>query len=174
MRLSDVALSKGKDLPVSLKSGVMDMDLRAAVKNRALSSALTASLRAARLVIESKKDKDMLVEALESALSEVRGFKLYADISGTLDDYDIKVSSDLDRVLRGSFERLARKQSERLEKALRASIEEKLKAPGQELLESMAGINALNAGLSSKENELEGIMKEALKAAKPKGIKLPF
>lgn len=174
LRLRDVALSKGRSLPVSLKSGVLDMDLRAAVKGKALSSALSASLGSARLFIDKKKDKDMLVEALGSALSEVSGFKLYADISGTLDDYDIKVSSDLDHALRGTFERLVRKHSERLEKDLRASVEEKLKAPMQEILESMGGIKALGAGLSSKENELEGVMKEALRVVEPKGIKLPF
>jgi len=81
---------------------------------------------------EAKGGGAVLVEALSDALAEVREIELKGKIKGTVDDYDIELSSNLDRVLKDALGKQVAKQTARFREQLEAGINEKAKGPIEE------------------------------------------
>jgi hypothetical protein len=97
-----------------------------------------------------------------------------ADIKGTLNDYSISLTSDVDRVLRDAAARLVQEQSARLEKMLTSAIEEKTQGPLKNLQEQFGSLAGIGQELDGRKNEFSDLLKEALLFTSKGGIKLPF
>jgi hypothetical protein len=68
-----------------------------------------------------RRGRSSLMKALNSAISDMKAFDLKAEISGTIQDYDLKLSSDLDNVLRDVVKNQVKAQVVQFEKRLQSS-----------------------------------------------------
>ncbi len=142
------------------KEGSFDVEFAAEYKD-ALFSTVT------------KKGSSTLTLALASVLSDVKRFKLKGKVSGKRDDYKLKLSSDLDKVLKSAVGRMLKKESDRFVSDLKKAINSEVKAPLRKLKAEAAKLGNIDKELSSKLKVLKDQLKNSRKL-KPKGLKLPF
>jgi len=170
--VADFSLSDSPQFPMVLKKATADFKADAALAGQTLKADLLAGLKSVRISTKTKEDAGALAKAMASSLSDVKQFNVKAAISGTLKDYEVQLSSDLDRVLKDAVGKQVRAQAARLEKELKSRISEKVNGPLADLKSSLGGFDAVGGELTSRLN-LGG---DVLKGAKKKGtggFKLP-
>jgi uncharacterized protein (TIGR03545 family) len=160
-RVKDLALSGSKDLPISLQEGKLDLNLLARKTERALTGKLVVKVMDARLSAGSGNASGPLVSAIKTSLSKVSQFTLTADLSGTPENYEVKITSDLDRVLKDSVGRVVKEQSDRLEKELKAAVLAKTCEQLAGLQKNYSGLLSMNGRFDDVHNQLNGLIKEA-------------
>jgi uncharacterized protein (TIGR03545 family) len=169
-QVGPLTLAEGTDLPLLLKQGVADLDLRTVLSGEALNATLSAKLQSVQMTSGLKADAGPLAQAVSAALSDVHGFSVKADVAGTLDHYDVRLTSDLDRVLSDVVKKQLQAQMTRLEGQLRAAIMEKVNGPLNEAKASFGGLDGVANELAGRLN----LGNELLQSSKPGGFKLPF
>ncbi len=172
-QVSDMNLSESEKMPISLKKGSADLKLKAAITGDSLAAQLKVDLGSVKIETAKQDDATMIVRALRSTLSDVSRFSVQADITGTLDDYQIKLSSDLDRVLSNALGKQVKKQARAFENKLKSAITEKVSGPMKETSESFRGLNTIGDEVTSRLNMGDSILKDS-KEGLPGGLKLPF
>jgi uncharacterized protein (TIGR03545 family) len=173
LKVQEMVLSDSKDLPVVLKGAWTDFSLRAGVIGEKIDGRLTAGLKSVVIAAGGADSENALQRGIASALSGVKGFNIRADVTGTLDDYDMKVSSDLDRVLKDSVGKVVNEQAAELEKRLKAEVMKQVDGPMKELQGSLSGLDAIDGELKGLTDQMTGLLAEAGKKAAPGGFKLP-
>jgi uncharacterized protein (TIGR03545 family) len=149
-QVADLSLSDSPQLPIVLKKAGADFKADAVLSGQAVKANLLADLKSVRISTGVKKDVGPLAKAMASSLSNVKRFNVKADISGTLKDYDMRLSSDLDSVLRNAVSKQVRTQAASLEKELKAKIAEKVNGPLSELKADLGGLDAVGSELSGR------------------------
>jgi uncharacterized protein (TIGR03545 family) len=172
-QLSDVTLSDRALLPVILKKAAADFKARAALSGEALEASLSAGLESVDMATSSQDEAGGLMKALASAVSDIKAFGVKAQISGTLEDYDLQLSSDLDRVLKDAVRNQVKAQAVRLEKELQSAIFEKVGEPMADVETSLGGLGAVSSELSARLKLGDELLKRTRKSG-PSGMKLPF
>jgi uncharacterized protein (TIGR03545 family) len=168
----DMTLSSSKEFPISLKDGLMDIDVKGLRGPEGLRATLVASFKSAQFNAGKQEGGGTILAALRSALSRVSAFSLTAEISGAPGNYDVKVSSDLDRVFKDAVGRIVQEQSSRLEKELKAAVQAKTDEKLKDLKAGLGGLNSFGSNIDGVQNQLNALLREATqKAGKPK---LPF
>ncbi len=143
------------------------MSGRIILRGEALEGSIRLNLSAVVMEAGGVGDSS-LARAVRTALQGVRKFTINADISGTLDDHRVSLSSDLDRILKDAVGQAAREEAARLETSLRKAIEEKT---GPALAEAERSLQRLEAA----REQLKGIKAGLEEALKMKAAgKLPF
>jgi uncharacterized protein (TIGR03545 family) len=172
-RIEDLSLSKSEQWALALKQAVADTDLQATLSGEALNADLAATLQSVQLASGVKAGAGVLANAVASALSDVKGFTLKAEVTGTVEQYDVKVESDLDQVLKDVVGKQVQAQTARLETELQSAIAEKVAGPLNELKASLGGLDNIGTELASRLNLGSELLKGA-KGGSPGGFKLPF
>ncbi len=172
-RVEDLSLSKSEQWALALKQALADMDLQATLGGEALNAKLAATLQSVQIASGVKASAGVLANAVASALSDVKGFTLKAEVSGTVEQYDVKVASDLDRVLKDVVGKQVQAQIARLETELHSAISEKVAGPLNELKASLGGLDNIGTELASRLNLGTDLLKSG-KSSAPGGLKLPF
>jgi uncharacterized protein (TIGR03545 family) len=172
--MRDIPLTESNALNVTLKRAVADCTIESSMRNGRISAEIKATLRSAELGTAGAKADKPLIGSLARALSAVKGFTLSAHVEGTPEQYDVKISSDLDRVLQQAVGSFVKDQGEQFEQKLRSAIAEQYSGQLKELKGSLSGLNKVGTDLNSSSSSLNGLLNEALSAGKTGGIKLPF
>ena len=172
-RVEDLNLSKSEQWALALKQALADLDLQARVSGVALDANLAAALQSVQMTSGVKAGAGVLANAVASALSDIKGFTLKAEVSGTLEQYDVNLTSDLDRVLKDVVGKQVQAQTARLEAQLQSAIAEKVAGPLNELKASLGGLDSIGTELASRLNLGTDLLK-AGKGSAPGGLKLPF
>lgn len=149
-QVADLSLSDNPQLPIVLKKAGADFKADAVLSGQAVKANLLADLKSVRISTGVKKDAGPLAKAMASSLSDVKRFNVKADISGTLKDYNMLLSSDLDSVLRNAVSKQVSMQAASLEKELKAKISEKVNGPLSELKADLGGLDAVGSELSGR------------------------
>jgi uncharacterized protein (TIGR03545 family) len=170
-RLTDLALSSDESLPVSVKEASTDLDLKAGMRGEALEATMTATLQSLRLAAGAKPDAGAVAKAVASALSGVKHLRLKADITGTITQYDIRLSSDLDQVLKQALGKQMQEQAGKLESQLRAAITAKVDQPLADLKSDFGGLTGVGDELNARLQQATALTKGG---GSPGGLKLPF
>ncbi|WP_447974305.1 TIGR03545 family protein [Nitrospira sp. Kam-Ns4a] len=163
--LGSLTLAAGTDLPLTLQQGSADLDLQATVAGQALDAGLSARLQSLQIASGAKADAGALQQAIQAALADVHGFSVKAGITGTLDQYEVQLSSDLDRVLQEAVGKQIQAQLAKFEAQLQAAIMEQVGGPLAELRGSLGGLDGIAAELAGRLN----LGKNLLHLAKPGG-----
>ena len=171
-RVADLSLSDSPELPMVLKKARADFRVHAVLAGQALKANLLAGLQSVQISTGMKKEAGPLAKAVASSLSDVKKFSVKADISGTLKDYDIQLSSDLDRVLKDAVGKQVEAQAARLEKDLRALISEKVSGPMDDLKAGLGGLDAIGSEFAAR-LDLGGDLLKGTEKKGPAGLKLP-
>ncbi len=171
-QVADLSLYDSPQLPIALKKAGTDFKADAVLSGQAIKANLLASLKSIQISTGVKKDASPLAKAMASSLSDVKRFNVKADISGTLKDYDMRLSSDLDRLLKDAVGKQVNMQAARLEKELQARISEKVNGPLSDLEVDLGGLDAMGSELTSRLSLGDDLLKGTEKKG-PGGSKLP-
>lgn len=147
---SDLPLSDDPQLAVALKQGLVDLDLHSTLRGEAIAATVTSGLKSAKISVKTEDAGNPVVEAMETALSKVAALSLNVDITGTLDAYDVHVTSDLDRVLRDAAGTIIQEQQARLERELSAAISDKIGGQLAGIKDGMGGLDAIAQELATR------------------------
>lgn len=166
LSLSNLTLSDASDFPVTLASATANVDLQALLKGNAISSNINAAFKALKLSTAGRDRAGPVVEAMYSALSGIKKLNATVNIDGTLEDYQIKVKSDLDRVLKGAVGNLVQQETKKFDKNLKKAILEKTNNPLNDARQNLGGLSGIEGELNKRLNLGKGALGG--------GIKLPF
>jgi predicted RecB family endonuclease len=155
-----------------LKKASADFKADTVLSGQAIKADLLAGLKSVQISTGVKKDANTLAKALASSLSDVKRFNIRVDISGTLKDYNMQLSSDLDRVLKDAVGKQVKAQAARLEEELKARISEKVNGPLGDLKADLGGLDAMGSELTSRLNLGHDLLKRTEQQG-PGGLKLP-
>jgi uncharacterized protein (TIGR03545 family) len=166
-------LSDNPKWPVVLDGASADVDVNAAVVGGALDATIDSQLGGVRFSTGDHKAEGRVAEAIASALADVKAFHLGATVTGTTQNPDVKVTSDLDAVLQNAVGKMMAEQAARLEADLKSAIAEKVNGPIEDLKKQLAGYGEFGQALASRSDALNALLTEKL-SPKVKGLKLPF
>jgi len=172
-RVEDLSLSKSEQWALAIKQAIADTDLQTTLRGEALNANLAATLQSVQISSGVKAGAGVVANAVASALSDVKGFTLKAEVTGTVENYDVKLTSDLDRVLKDVVGKQVQAQSARLEAQLQSAIAEKVAGPLAELKVSLGGLDNIGTELANRLNLGTDLLKGA-KGGAAGGLKLPF
>jgi uncharacterized protein (TIGR03545 family) len=160
----DVKLVESAGLPVSLKEGLADLDISATLEKGNLAARITAGVRSARLAVEKFEERPGLAgrvdAAIRNALAGVTSLSLTAEVSGTPENFDLKVRSDVDEVLRSAVGALVRDQMAGFEKDLQEAIGGEVAGPLEKLNLGVKGLDAIGGGLDDLNKRLGDLLKK--------------
>jgi uncharacterized protein (TIGR03545 family) len=173
VKVKKIALSKNDRFPVDLRHGRADLEGNFILSEGKLEAHLLTRLQDAALDVKLDENAKWLAKAMASTLSDVKRFTIQATISGSPEDYDVKLSSDLDGVLKDAVGKQVRDQAAQFEEKLRNAVSEKVKDPLAELDSSLGGLNGFAEELTSRLTMGDELLKELAQSG-TKGLKLPF
>lgn len=172
-RIQRAVLSDNPTWPVVLDGAEADVDLKAVVAGGAIDATINSRLAGVRFSTGDHKPDGRVAEALASALAGVNAFRLGATVTGTTQDPVVRVTSDLDTVLKNAMGKMVAEQAARLEADLKTAIAETVSGPLADLKKQLAGLSGISDDLASRSDALTSVLTEKL-APKTKGLKLPF
>lgn len=120
--VDNLALSDESKLPLKINKASADLEMMAILKGDNISANIIANLQSVKISLTNKDQAGSIANAIASALSDVSKFSARADINGTLDDYKINITSDLDSILKNALEKVIHKETEKLENKLKNTI----------------------------------------------------
>jgi uncharacterized protein (TIGR03545 family) len=160
LAISDLVLSADAKLPVSLKKALANVDVRAILRGDNIESNINAAFSGVKLDSNPADKEALMAKVMSSALAGVKNFKATVSVTGTIDNYDVKIKSDLDRVLKQSVGSLAREESAKLEAKLKQAVFAKVNGPLKDSRGSLGGFgnigDVLNKRLGSGSDLLKG------------------
>jgi len=149
-QLHDVTLSDAASQEISLHKGLLNFGLQANVIGDNLTADLKADLNSGEISLKEYDKSNTLAKLMDSALSDISQFTLNAKITGTVDDYHIRLTSDLDRILSNAIGQQANKLAEELEGELQSAIREKTREPMNNLRKSWGNLEAIDSDLADR------------------------
>lgn len=178
-QFKDLALFESDVLRMVLKEGLANLKLDATLIGSKIRVELVAGFQSVKISTALKEDAGPLVDAIVSSLSDIKALNFKADVSGTFEDYDIQLSSDLDTVLKHAVGSLIKEKAALLEGDLRSAIAEKVKSPLGDLKKDLGGFDAIGGGLTDRLNLGDKLLKDTIGTKTPvesirNRLKLPF
>lgn len=171
MQVKNLVLSGDKNLPISVEDALVDFNLDGSYTD-ALKAVFRADIGSARMLVGGEASDNPFVTAVRSALSKVDRFSLSADIAGSLENYKMSISSDLDRVLKSAVGSVVQEQRARLEQQLNAEIQERTGGQIKDLRQTVGVLKEQGGALDAVQERLDKVLQEALKSAGGR-LKLP-
>ncbi len=166
-KVADIGLSESESLPVILRRGVGTLSGKVTVKGEVLQGVVRVNL--ASVVMEAGGTGDSsLAHAMRTALQGVRKISITANVGGTLAEPQVRLSSDLEGVLKDAVGQATREEAARLEADLRKGVQERT---GPALAEAEASLKSLEAAKEQLRTVRAGL-EEALKTKA--AVKAPF
>lgn len=174
LRINGAAISDfglGGGMGIVLKQATVDLDAKMRLTGNDLSALLSTDLKSVRISME-KADEGPVAAAVAVVLGDIRAFRAAAEMVGTIDKYDVRLTSDLDQILKTAVGRQIQAQTDKFQKDLQAAVAEKLKGPLSGVGD-MGGLDGAARELAGRLNFGEELLK-SVAGGKSGGIKLPF
>jgi uncharacterized protein (TIGR03545 family) len=166
-------LMKSDAFSLKLAKGLADFDLSSIVSNGAIDIDFAAALKSTKLEVNTPAESGPVVRAISSTLTGVSSFSLNAKVSGNLDDYTMKLSSDLDRVLKDSVSAQLKDQIAKLEQELGADIAARLSGPIEQAKNNLGDFAPLGDELEKRLQDFISLQKEAIFKKPSGGLPIP-
>ena len=162
-RVNDLKLSAADNLPLTLKNGLANLNVSVTLQEKMLDAHIQMTMDAAELEAGNKTSGNQLQQALYAALADISTFSISARVTGPLDNYKIKMTSDLDKVLKNAVGRQMRALTNEFQDKLRAGILDKIKNPMADTSGSMSGLDSITREISSRLDLGNDVLKKQLK-----------
>ncbi|MGB5056022.1 MAG: TIGR03545 family protein [Nitrospirales bacterium] len=180
--LTNLALSKDAKWPVTLTSGMSDINVNTELKGQALTVHGAGNLRGLHLSAGTEDDPNPLTKALSSAVTGISQLSLQADVTGTLEQPDVTISSDLDRILQDAAGKMVNELAAKFGAELQSAISAKIAEPMQQLKNNLSGFERMAGELTERVMQHNDVLNRLLEKSLPKkglkdlpgGFKLPF
>ena len=166
-RAKGVELVKSDALGLTLADADADIDVDTELRGGALHAKGSAALDAVRFATTTEA-KSAIATSIAAALDDVKRFHVDGEVTGTAADYDLHLSSDLDRVLKDAFGKQVKARAAEFETQLTAAINERLAGPLGAVDGKLGELGLLDGDLQSRlkdgnavRDEIEKRIKEA-------------
>lgn len=147
-------------LSVTLQEGVLDTDLTAVISAGSLSADVNGAARAVSMLVRREAGSSGLSSAVADAFSRIDAFSFNARVSGTPEDYSIRLSSSFDEVFQGMIASFARDLTAKLEAQARARLEQDVREPLDSLKTRAGSLDAINEELKERIALAEALLKD--------------
>ncbi len=151
----NVIVSKNKSFPLALSSAVMNVTLNGELKQGVLNANMQSHFKSANFEQSWDKSPGKLVKTIGESLLGVNTFKVNADLTGTLKDNDINISSDLDDVVKNALGQQFKQKTQKFEKQLKERVEQKTKEQVAKLESRLEAFNGVQKDLQLKKKNAE-------------------
>lgn len=158
-RVNNINLSNSESLPIRIENALADLNGNAKIVNGKLNMQLAAMMN--NVNFGEMPGKNKTGEILKTALSEISQFRINADVKGTVDDYNIALSSTIGQSLNNAMSKVIKTQTAEFKDKLRKGIEAKVDTPLQNLKQNYAGLDSIQEELNSRlkiGDELTGVI----------------
>lgn len=172
-RVKDIAIARGGSMPLALRSGRADLTVTAEIKKTTLDAGLKASLTGLDLRAGREGEKNQFLKAGAEAISRVKGFGLSARAVGSVDDYDVSVSSDLDDVLKASAGSVIAEKAAAFKARLAREINEETKDKLAGLRSELTLLASVKDELASRSLLADRLLREITASLPSKGFSIP-
>lgn len=172
-RVSDFILSEGSSMPLALKKGVVDLSFNGNIKDFKFDAGLRAALSGLELSAGRPGETNEFLKAAAAALSDVKAFDLNAIAEGTVDNYNLVVSSDLDRVLSESAGRIIAQKAAAFQSELTAEINAMTAKPLDDIRSQFTALTAIDKELDQRLGLMDRLTEEITRSIPAKGLKIP-
>lgn len=156
-----------------LKRATADLEAKVTIAGETLKANSLTSFQSVNMGIPNEEETNSLMKALTSAISDMKAFDFKAKISGTIQDYDLKLSSDLDNVLKDAVKKQAKAQAVQFEKRLQSVIQGKVGGSLADLDTSLGGLGSIGSELTARSHFGDELFKRSRKSGSD-GMKLPL
>jgi uncharacterized protein (TIGR03545 family) len=147
-----LALSDETKLPLKINKASADIEIKAILREDKISANIIARLESVKFSSDYEDQTSSIANTIASALSDVSKFSAKADINGTLDDYKINITSDLDSILKDALEKVIKKETEKLENKLKSTILAKFDDHLNQTNNSLSGFGIIKDELNKRLN----------------------
>lgn len=172
-RINDFILSEGGSLPIAFRKGLADLSVNANIRDFKFDAGLKAAFSGLDLAAGKADEKNPFLRAAGEALSDVKGFGLNASVDGTVDNYGLAISSDLDQVLRESAGRVVAKKAAVFQAELAEEINSKVAGPLRQASAQLSSITGIQKELDERGRLMDRLTEEITKNLQVKGFKIP-
>lgn len=148
--VKDLKLSDSDHLPITLKNGLASLNLTAVLHENNLEADARVIMDAAVLETGKKTGGNHLTETLRTTLADISKFSVNTKVTGPLDNYKVKMTSDLDKVLKDAVGRQINNLTNEFQDKLRAGILNKVRGPMADTAGSMSALDSINQEISSR------------------------
>ena len=172
---------------MTVENGFADVTVNAELRGQAITATGNTELSSLQVSAGKPDDANPLTKALSGAVSDISTLSVQADVTGTLQQYDVEIRSELDRLLKDAAGKMVKNLAASFGKDLQSAISAKVAEPLKSLTGSFSGLDSIGGDLTSrfgKENNLlKGLLKQGLPQKGvpkglldklPGGLKLPF
>lgn len=172
-RLHDFRLTDNEYMRVAIKEALADLEIKARTKGGSIEANIGSAVRSALMDAAVKAEKNPVFDTMAAALSNVKAFNIDAGVTGKLDEYKLRVASDLDRVLSNAAGGILRDKMLAFDRGIKAGVFEKTEKPLKELNGSFGGLLDINGAAGERLKKFNELLAKATRGAIPVP-KLPF
>lgn len=163
-QLSDFSVSGSRDFPLTLDSALMAVNFSGKLEKGKLNADLLSDMAQTRFVMDEKGTTGKLSRSIGDALESVKKFNIKAGLDGTVKDHKIKISSDLDDVVKAALGEQFREKTRQFEHELRDKVGQKTQAVRSRLESKMNSLSAIEGEFDSRQKNA----REKLQSARSK------
>ena len=163
--LENFKLPADTGVPVIIKKALVDLDIDSSLIGEDLTALFTAALKNTSLSVDTSSQSSPLVKAMGAALESLSTLAANADVNGTLENYTVKIKSDVDKLLKSAMGKVVNQQTAALKKQLKSQISAQLQGPAGEARGALGGLGGIQGELTERLNFGNGLLGD---------LKLPF
>jgi len=161
LQITDFDIPGDMAIPVTITTALADLKFDTKLIGDSIQALAEAGLTQVTLNTGSAAGDDPLADAIVSALSGISAFTAFADASGTLSAYDIRIRSDMDKAIGRSAEKIVAGQMATLKNSLDAAITARLSGPRAEAATDLKGFGSIQKEIETRLNLGDGLLKNA-------------
>ena len=150
-KVKNFILSESDTFPLSLKQAQSDLQAEVQLKENVLMASMLSAVQSAEFVTTWDQKPGSIARSMERALKDVRDFDIKVNISGTKENYDMHVSSDLDEIMKNAIGKQVRQRVDEFEAQLKDRIKEKTTGKIAELKSRFDKVDQLKKKLDKSE-----------------------
>jgi uncharacterized protein (TIGR03545 family) len=148
--VEDFKLSASDKLPITLKKGLAHLNLSAVLRKDDLVADARVIMDAVVLETDKISVDNPLTKALDAALADVSAFSANAKLLGPLDNVSVKITSDLDNVLKNAVGKQINNLTNEFRDDLRAGVLDKVRSPMADTVDSMSAVDGITREIRSR------------------------
>ena len=148
--LGKTVLSDDENLPVTIDGGVVDLSVQAVFQQQDINADVTAKLKSANFTTAPPQQSDAISQAITRALADITNLTAKAKVTGTIDAYDIQLSSDLDKILKQAVANTIKNQTARFEQDLKDGVINQANGPLAAATGSFSDFDGISKELTAR------------------------
>jgi uncharacterized protein (TIGR03545 family) len=149
-RVENLAFAEFAGVPVTLVSGTGTLEAQAVFNQAGIFLDLNLAVDPARFSVQPGKGSGSIREALSSALERTVRFRVKASVRGTVKEYRINITSDLEEVLKEAVALEVKGQFAKVEDQVRSVMAAKLTGPFREVRGNMEALERAARDLETR------------------------